>query len=249
MAITHPATRLLALDQVSITCVDGTPLLQQADWEVHLGQLSLILVDAPLLASELADCLHGLTPPQTGAVRFLEQDWQTLTPAIVTRQRRLIRRVFAGNGWLSNLTIEENILLSHDYDHDEPPAAVRRQAEQLAKRLGLGGLSTSRPQHGDRHELQLAQWLRALLRPGKLLLLESPLDGIQRHTLTRLKRELAQILTQGTAVVWIDSNIRSPELMELTPDRVYQLEHGHLAETAGVFARRGGTQPVPSFVG
>lgn len=227
------ATRLLSLDKVNLSGPNGAPLLSAADWDIYLGRLQLVHVDSAPLGGELADCLQGLVAPQAGAVRFLEQDWQRLTPAIAARQRRLVRRVFAGTGWVSNLNIDENILLGHGYDNNEPAAVVRRRAGQLAERLGLTGLDTltARPaQHHSDHELQLAQWLRALLYPGRLLLLESPLDHIRAHTWSRLQRELGRLLAQGTAVVWLAAgdDALTPNRLGITADEVYRLRDGRL---------------------
>ena len=179
-------------------------------------------------ATALADAVLGLeedpdpaVPPLS--VRFMGQDWAALDPGAQARLRRRAGRVFAGTGWLSNLDVDENVLLACHGEAPENLPARRRRADVLARRLGLNGLPRTRPAQTPGHELQLCQWVRALVPEPRLLILEHPTRGCHRWIYPTLAALLEQLLAEGVAVLWLEDDAHTPDTLGLRPDLTLHL--------------------------
>ena len=215
-------TATLELERVTVT--SGWPYdtaLEDFNLSLQPGELGLVLLESGQSGSLIADLAQGLVDPDAGAVCFLGQPWTSLSAADTARQRRLIGRVFKTHGWLSNLDVDENILLAQRHHGALPPEQLQRRAAELARQLGLDGLPQRRPTLLSPHKLRLAQWVRALLGEKRLLILENPIHDVYTQTLPKLAAMLDAARANGTAVLWIT---HEPDLAEF--------ERMHIAATS-----------------
>jgi len=180
--------------------------LQYVDLRIAAGELALIRVERGIPCPTLADVAQGLDPPDAGTVRFEGEAWDERNPRQMAMRRARIGRVFEQWGWVSNLDVVENIVLSSaHHDAGQSPDALDR-AKRLGKRVGLEALPPGRPAFVPVGELQRAQWVRAVLRSPRLLLLERPMQGVRERALPQLCELIDESRRRDTAVLWLTSS-------------------------------------------
>lgn len=155
--------------------------------------------------------------PAAGAVHFEGADWRTLGPDAAAAARARIGRVFEHGGWVSNLDLDESIVLAACYHGNRPAAAVLAEAEALARELGQPELFRARPSLVSRPELRRSQWVRALLGAPDLLLLERPTRDVPAAWRPPLAAAVTRALARGAAAVWISSDPGEAAELRLKP--------------------------------
>ncbi len=153
---------------------------------VNPGDLVLIRLANEQTRSPLADAATGLILPEEGTVRFLGKPWGELSMEQAAVERGLIGRVFAGTGWVSDLTVEENITLAQRHNTRRPESEIRSEAASLATLFSLPGLPRGFSSAVRRQDLQRAACIRAFLGKPKLLILEEPSSGVYPQIMTPL---------------------------------------------------------------
>jgi ABC-type branched-subunit amino acid transport system ATPase component len=154
--------------------------------------------------------LLGIEDLASGAVRFRGRAWEERSVAAAEDARRTVGTVVNPHShpsriWISNLDIDENVLLASQFDPSRGSGQVALRAAELAREFGLGEeLPTGRPAGAAATDLVLAQWVRAFLRePLVLLVLEEPLAGAPPASAEALWRGIERVRGEGTAVLWV----------------------------------------------
>lgn len=153
----------------------------------------------------LGNVVCGIESPPAGAVGFRGADWRELSPTEAERHRARIGRVFEGAAWISNLDVDENVLLAQRHHTRRSDADLRAEAEALARLFGLSRLPTGRPAWTEPRDLQRAQWVRALLGTPILLLLEFPERRVTAEDLAAFARAVDERRAAGLGVLWVSS--------------------------------------------
>ncbi len=205
----------------------GSAGLHEVSFAVGPGELVLLETEAEGVALPVADLAAGLVPPEVGRVLFEGTDWTGRTADAAAAARVRIGRVFAGPAWLSNLDLDENITLPMRYHRVLKDEQAHQQAVALAARFGLDPLPAGRPAHVARPHLRLAEWVRALLGPRSLLILEYPLREVPRRSVEALLQELEQRRSAGLGVLWIQGPDAAALRPRLKPALHFKVESGH----------------------
>jgi phospholipid/cholesterol/gamma-HCH transport system ATP-binding protein len=173
------------------------------DLTLQPGDLALIDARDPVLAGNLADLCCGLHRPDEGEVRFLQRDWSRQPPDVADALRGLIGRVMTDPGWLRFLDAEMNILLQQVHHTRTDLETLRTEACDLARHFGLPGLPSGSIAELSPRDLVRAGYVRALLGSPKLVILESPVQGLYRDMVTALLNKLSDVRDQGGAAIWL----------------------------------------------
>lgn len=195
---------ILEFDGAVLPDPDGAPgPFAPLSLRLEAGQAALL--EAPgSWDAVAADLAGGLRPPAAGALRFLGADWTAVGAREATRLRHRIGRVFGGAAWLSNLDVDENVVLGARHFSGRGDAELLEAANRAAVRLGLsGGLPAGRPAWADRRELQLAQWVRATLDEPDALIIENPDLALRDEDRARVRELIDEALRRGAAVLGI----------------------------------------------
>lgn len=218
---------LLAFHDVALEAVhaDDT-VLSGVNLALNPGELAVVHVDADHGRVLLADAAEGLVTPQAGSVTFRQTDWTRLSPDEAARRRGTIGRVFQGSAWINNLDLDENIALRLLHHTRRPPEAIAREADELARAFGFPEIPHKRPAWVSRDELQRAQWVRALMGPPDLLLLEFPEEDAAPEHLPTLREAVRQALLKNSAALWITTNPQLSSDDGLKPARAYRILNG-----------------------
>ena len=199
----------LRLDQVGFdegTATDGRGVV--VDMALEAGELLLVELKSEDKGPPLADLAAGLVAPVRGDVWFAGVSWSQRGAEDHARARSRIGRVFEGQGWVSNLDLDENITLAQRHHTARDPAEIQAEAEAWARRLGLAGLPVTRPAWTPPRERSIGQWIRALLGEPLLLLLERPTRDVTREDVSALMDAVQERRAAGVAVMWLTSDER-----------------------------------------
>jgi phospholipid/cholesterol/gamma-HCH transport system ATP-binding protein len=194
---------VLALSQVA--CPELFGRFGQTRAELTVAPGDLILVDArdATLAADFADLCCGVRQPDEGAVRFLGHDWASQPHETADALRGLIGRVLAEPGWLPFLDATNNVLLPQLYHTRETLDALRERAAGLADEFGLPGLPGGAIQRLAPEDLARAGFVRAFLGRPKLVVLESPVQGLFGDMVSPLLRRINEVQDRGGAAIWL----------------------------------------------
>ncbi|HEX8912750.1 MAG TPA: hypothetical protein VF796_10360 [Humisphaera sp.] len=201
------APEILSLQNVSVEASPAYDVgLADVSLTLRAGELALVRLERDNVRLPLADVAAGLTDADAGVARFKGEDWAAMGPAASCRARARIGRVFAGPNWVSNLDVDENVVLAQRHHTRRPDEELLAEAEQIARSLGLPGLPRGRPAVVGRRDLARAAIVRALMGGPDLLLLERPEFGVYPEIMTPLVAALDAARARGAAVVWTTNN-------------------------------------------
>ena len=179
------------------------------------GDLTMVSWENEEVRIPLEDAAEGLVAPVRGMVTFLGEDWQTMTADSAATHRGKIGRVFAGESWLSDLDVDQNITLEQRHHTRRPVKEIKLEAIQLCRVFGLTGLPGGWPSNARWQELQKAACVRAFLGAPILILLENPTVGIYTDVIAPLINTVREVRERGAAVLWTTNELRvwnNPEL-------------------------------------
>jgi phospholipid/cholesterol/gamma-HCH transport system ATP-binding protein len=231
--VTAPQTTVLEIAQAHLVAVGPRhDLLRDVDLRLDAGQWAIVEVAYDRDALPLAPAAQGLVLADSGHVTFLGHEWNDRQLAVEATLRGRIGRVFAQNGWVSNLSVLENVVLSQRHHTRRPDAELEQAADELARRFDLHQVPRGRPANVAPDMLRRAEWVRALLGLPDLLLLEHPLRDAPIAFAPALARELRSALDRGAAAIWITSEIEEVPLAELNAPSRFVARGNRLERTA-----------------
>jgi phospholipid/cholesterol/gamma-HCH transport system ATP-binding protein len=222
-AVIAEATSPLRLELRGVTLrarVGGQPVLAGVELGLPVGRLVVVVL--PFLASRsLAEAALGFPGPEDslrqsseGEIRLDGQAWGDRSLEEQLQARGRIRRIFGRGGWISNLDVLENVLLSRLHHGGDSIGRLRREADGWGTRFGLQAVPQRRPTSCTRSQLQRCQWVRAMMGQPQLLVLEQPFDGIEREYWPNLLGGLKECLGAGAAALWLTSDAAELERVE-----------------------------------
>ena len=186
--------------------------------EVGAGECVCLLGRNGVGKSTTMRSIMGLTPPQSGRVRFKGTDITGWPPYRVARAGLGFvpedRRIF------SDLTVWENLDVARRAGADgftlERVFALFPKLRELASRQG-GYLSG-----GKQQMLTIA---RTLMGNPQLLLLDEPSEGLAPIVVDHLRDQIARLKADGLTILLAEQNT---EFSLALADRVYVLEKGSI---------------------
>jgi phospholipid/cholesterol/gamma-HCH transport system ATP-binding protein len=181
---------------------DMLPRLTGVDLKVKASDLVLILLERNNTVLPVCDLAQGLLSPTEGNIEFMGERWEDLNPACQSDRRGRIGRVFHGRGWISNLSVYDNIILSQMFHSARQESDVLAQAEELATELELTSIPMVRPDTLRADNLRKYQWVRAFLGSPALLLLQYPESGVKESDVLCLMKLVERTRAEGRAVIW-----------------------------------------------
>jgi ABC-type transporter Mla maintaining outer membrane lipid asymmetry ATPase subunit MlaF len=209
----------------------ASPIRGPVELRLEAGELAIVRAEDPDMARALALLCAGLVPLESGRIAFLGQDWAGMPRKPAQALRGRIGLAPGDGGWLPHLSVADGMLLARRHHDDTPDAALREEADGLARLFGLPGLPVEHPAELSRAELARAGCARAFLGAPALVLLESPLD---RDTADMLAGPLLQALeparARGTAAIWSTRSRRAWETPGFPATQWFELEENGLCQ-------------------
>lgn len=204
--MTSPASILKLSDVTVDSCTQYECGLSNVSIELQAGELWLVRIEREDERLPLADAAEGLAPPTQGSVTFLGEDWRRMSADHAAAQRGKIGRLFEDEGWISDLDLDENILLSQRHHTRRSEEEIMDEAVKFACLFGLPGLPRGRPAGVRRPDLRKAACIRAFLGQPTLIILERPERGVYADVIAPLVHAVQSARQRGAAVLWTASD-------------------------------------------
>lgn len=176
--------------------------LSRVNLRLGPGDLVFIMLESEAEHFPLCDLAEGLVDPDEGTIVFQDEAWAGMSPLRLAEMRSRIGRVFDYAGWISNLTISENIRLAERHHTRRPEAEILDEMDQLCRFVGLPPVLDERPDVAAVAVLRRAQWVRAFMGSHALQLLERPEYAAPHEALPKLGELVENARGEGCAVIW-----------------------------------------------
>lgn len=187
---------MLDVRDVSVA-FDGRPVLRAANLQVQSAEVVALLGPSGTGKSTLLRVVAGLLVPDAGSVWLDGADLTDVPP-----HRRRIGLMFQNEQLFPHLDVAANIGFGPRMQ-GTPKARIAAMVEELLALVGLDGFGGRRVANLSGGEAKRVALARALAARPAVLLLDEPLNGLDRELHDRLAADLAVILrtTATTAVL------------------------------------------------
>jgi rhamnose transport system ATP-binding protein len=191
--------------------------------------------------SEVAQCIFGIRPPDSGEIRIDGEEVQIRSPqAAMERGIFYVPEERRSQGLILPFSIKNNITLSildRISRFGFVPRAERQTADRFARDLSIRGAKMSDPvsrlSGGNQQKVVLA---KSLAREPSIMLLDEPTRGIDVGAKSEIYRLIDDLAKEGKAILLISSELE--EVLSMS-DRILVMREGHIT---GEFNREEATQ-------
>lgn len=194
----HPVSETPALDMQGLAVASmrnpNLTVVKDVNWMVQRGEFWVVGAPQHSGKSDFLMTLGGIMTPADGEFSFLGEAMPIFEEGRLAHRLKL-GFVFDGGQLLGSLTVAENITLPLQYHSRLSAAEIETRASELLELMELQPWAHSTPVNVARSWLQRAGLARALALSPEVLLLDSPLTGLDvRHTIwwLRLLGELSR---------------------------------------------------------
>ncbi|CAH1055345.1 ABC transporter ATP-binding protein [Paenibacillus pseudetheri] len=187
-----------------------TNVLNNVSLKVEQQEFVSIVGPSGCGKSTLFHMIGGLVKPDAGTIR--------MNGKIVTGQRGEISYMPQQPALFPWRTIEDNVLLAGEIKGALQDGA-REEARQWLAKVGLNGFEQAYPHMLSGGMQQRAAFLRALLAPQELMLLDEPFSALDALTRSEMQRWLLELWEENRrSVLFITHNIEEALLLS---NRIY----------------------------
>lgn len=219
------------------------PALDEVSLDVEPGELLCFVGPSGCGKTTLLKAVSGVLTPTGGEIRF---DGEPMTSVPPERRRAVM--VFQSHMLFPFLSVVENVAFSlrmQGLRRDEWQPVAR----QMLERVHLSGLEDRRPSSLSGGQQQRVALARALVAGPRVLLLDEPLSGLDRH----LREDMRQVileLQRSTGVTTLCVTHDQEEAV-LLGDRIAMLSAGRLVQAGAAeeFYERPASVHVARFFG
>ncbi len=201
----------IAIDVRDLTVGYGDyVLLHDATYQVHKGDIFIIMGGSGCGKSSMLRVLTGLLPPQKGDVVINGTNIATASAEEVQKIREKSGILYQSGALFSSMTLAENIALPLQQYSDYSDETIRELAHLKLALVGLTGFDDFYPSEISGGMKKRAGLARALALDPDIVYFDEPsagLDPISSHNLDELILELNQSL--GTTIVVVTHELDS----------------------------------------
>ena len=174
---------VLAMENVAVPTLKDPDriVLEEVNWTVLPGDFWVVVGLHRSGKSDLLALSAGLMPPARGTCRVLGRELATAAEDEQIPIRRRLTLVFDGGQLLHHLTVAENVALPIRYHANLSMAEAIARMQPLLELTGLTPWADVTPAMISRNWQQRAGLARALALKPEVLLLDTPLTGLDPH--------------------------------------------------------------------
>jgi ABC-type ATPase involved in cell division len=219
------AEPILSFEQAQLPILDGWRGVLSLDGSIQAADLAFIETEDERHETSLADAIFGFTTPSAGKVRFLGRDWTDLPYDYADALRGRIGWAPNDDGWVTHLSMPENICLPVLHHTRAPPETVYEQATALAVQFGLPGLPAGSLSEVDKQDAVRAAFVRAFLGFPSLIIIGYP-RRVPADRVAPLINAAQGARARDAAVLWFvrgrevwdDGSIRATRRLRIQAD-------------------------------
>ena len=200
----------LEIQQIEKSFGDNT-VLKNLSFSVEEGEFVALLGPSGSGKSTLFRIIGGISSPTSGTIQLNEKD--------ITGKRGSISYTPQSPSLMPWRTILDNVLLGQEI-------TGKRDAEkamQMIERAGLGGFERSYPHELSGGMQQRVSFIRSILSPQSLILLDEPFSALDEFTRLDMQKWLLSIWAEyKRSILFVTHNIEEALFLA---DRIIVLSH------------------------
>jgi len=208
-------------------------VLDGVDLSIESGKVTVLMGANGAGKSTLVRIISGVYAADAGLIELNGQAFEPATPAEALRAGVVTVHQNINDGVVADLDIATNLTL----DRLNGPGAgiffnprkVRREARQVAARMGLSFDMGARVADLSLADRQMVAIARAMMHEPRLMILDEPTSSLSSVEADRLFRFIDQLRERGVAILYISH--RMSDIRRLA-DTIVSLRDGRIA---GVF--------------
>ena len=155
----------------------GMTVLEDVNWSVAPGEFWVVAAPQHSGKTDFLMTVGSIVAPAKGSYRFLGEEMPIFEEPRLPHRLKL-GFVFDGGQLFGRLTVAENIALPLRYHEHMPPPEIEARVKMLLEVTELTPLASNTPGNLGRSWQQRAGLARALALQPEVLLLDSPLTGL-----------------------------------------------------------------------
>ena len=185
---------MLALNSLSYQ--QPGSILQEVNLIANVGQIVLVSGPSGIGKTTLIDIISGFHEPNTGTVKWYNEDLLTIPP-----WARPVSTMFQTDNFFPHLSVKENLLLG-----------LKKTPEQLneiqngLEFLNVSTLLNRKSEHLSGGELQRVSLIRALIREKPILLLDEPFSALDTDMVKKASKLILKYTKEIQSVTIIVSH-------------------------------------------
>ena len=168
-------------------------LLEDASFDVHRGEILVILGGSGSGKSSLMKHIIGLYAPMAGDILITGKSLVAASPDEKARLQRGLGVMYQSGALFGSLTVLENVRFPLDQFTDLPLAGRNLTARMLLHQLEMGHAESLMPGELSGGMLKRAGIARAMALGCDILLLDEPSAGLDPITAARLDRTILSL--------------------------------------------------------
>lgn len=206
-------------------------VVDDISFEVRAGEIVTLAGLVGAGRTELASCIFGVDPYESGSVELAGQTIQPGNPrSAIQAGIGLVPEDRRHQALVTNLSVSTNATLAV-LDRIAPAGFISKRLEEAAvstatRSVAVKMASTDVPistlSGGNQQKVVLGRWLA---RQPKLLILDEPTKGIDIGAKAEISELVIKLASAGTAILLISSEM--PEVLSLS-DRVLVMRSGRI---------------------
>ncbi len=192
---------IVTVDGVQLT-LGGFAALRDVSVSFAEGRSTVIMGPSGCGKSTLLKVAAGLTPPDSGRVRFRGKDVFQMSERAQMDLRRRSGFVFQDGALWENKTLFENLALPLQVHASDVPAAERRRRVARAlERAGLEESGSERPAALSGGEKKIASFIRALMTEPDVLFMDEPTLSIDHAMTEKIHQIIRDLKARGRTII------------------------------------------------
>lgn len=153
-------------------------VLRDVDFQVHPGEIRVIMGGSGSGKSTLLRHLLGLLRPRSGTVRILGTDIRRASSEDILKLRRQMGVSFQGGALFTSMTVGENVALPLREHTKLDENTIRIMSRLKLEVVNLGGFQDLMPSQLSGGMIKRAALARAIVMDPKLLFFDEPSAGL-----------------------------------------------------------------------
>ena len=179
--------------------------IRRFDLQIPAGEAAVILRPSGVSKQLIVEAAAGMLEPRHGEIRFKNVCWKTASYKQQMTMRSRIGRVFDRGGWISNLSVIDNIKLGLRHHTIQSERVIEKKVARLMEQFGVE-IPSKRAAFTEPGMLRIYQWVRAFLIKPDLLVAHRPLNGVpDAHHKSFVEAEVRH-RKSGGATIWLTDN-------------------------------------------
>ncbi|MCF8260243.1 MAG: ATP-binding cassette domain-containing protein [Melioribacteraceae bacterium] len=190
------------------------------------GELVLVMGTYSSGGELLIKSIAGIIEPNSGEILINGDNIFDAKSNEIVKMRKLTSYVFDNGGLISNLSIEQNLLLPlniHFPNLTDKEKEVRLNGYLI--QFGLNDYRNKRPSELNIELRKLIGYVRALITNPKIIMMNEPLANLSAGTSEKFIDTIINL--HGKGITQIINTYSTSSLLKMA-DRVVVMEHGHM---------------------